>query len=376
MGKVLRNANLKKISSGELDEAMKVVSYWRFSHEEPLKVAMVLLQKSVKPIDSTAVFAKRRKRIQSIVKKLQRFKDMSLKNMNDIGGCRVILSNEKNLRKAVESLRTHENYFGLNAKTTYKDYIETPKADGYRGYHLIGKFSAPGEKSRLIEIQLRTVIQHSWATSLEIVDIFTNQTLKLNSGKPDWARYFTDVSKLFAVIEKIKSKKKFDPETLQMKYGKALERDVELEVLHRSVRALGKKLHITERFHAFAASMKIIDDQSWVDSAVPSSYVLLDINIKDGNLSGHIYSREESADAEKAYTDKELSSRNDNNIIIALVSTTAIGGIKEAFPNYFADATEFLSHISLIESISFDKPKPLFLSQIIRYIGDAKFGRH
>ena len=103
---------------------------------------------------------------------------------------------------------------------------------------------------------------------------------------------------------------------------------------------------------------------------------MLDINIKEGNLSGHIYSLEKSADAEKAYTDKELSSRNDNNIIIALVSTTAIGGIKEAFPNYFADATEFLSHISLIESICFDKPQPLFLSQIIRYIGDAKFGRH
>ena len=45
-----------------------------------------------------AFFAKRLKRSNSIIAKLERFDDMRLKTMQDIGGCRAILVNEKKLR--------------------------------------------------------------------------------------------------------------------------------------------------------------------------------------------------------------------------------------------------------------------------------------
>ena len=99
-GEVLRKSNIHT-NDAEFDEAMRAVSYWRLSHENPLIEAMSLVQKAVKPIDTLAVFAKRPKRSQSIINKLQRFDKMSLRTMNDIGGCRVILSNEKKLWKAV-----------------------------------------------------------------------------------------------------------------------------------------------------------------------------------------------------------------------------------------------------------------------------------
>ena len=48
-----------------------------------------------------------------------------------------------------------------------------------------------------IEIQLRTELQHAWATSLEIIDTLENIKLKTsNEGHEEWRRFsiFVDVS--------------------------------------------------------------------------------------------------------------------------------------------------------------------------------------
>ncbi|MBU6438396.1 MAG: hypothetical protein KGQ77_12790, partial [Betaproteobacteria bacterium] len=57
-----------------------------------------------------------------------------------------------------------------------------------------------------IEVQLRTRLQHAWATAVEIVDAFTGQALKsglkLNSGDPKWRRFFALMSSVIAIREK------------------------------------------------------------------------------------------------------------------------------------------------------------------------------
>ncbi|MES2088944.1 MAG: (p)ppGpp synthetase, partial [Pseudomonadota bacterium] len=58
-----------------------------------------------------------------------------------------------------------------------------------------------------------------------------------------------------------------------------------------------------------------------------------------------------SAEAETDYTKAEQQHAKSDEIVVALVSATALGGIKEAYPNYFADSTEFLKHLLLIQSI-------------------------
>jgi hypothetical protein len=55
--------------------------------------------------------------------------------------------------------------------------------------------------------------------------------------------------------------------------------------------------------------------------------------------------------AEMLYIKAEKLASGKNYIVVALVSTTAVGGIKEAYPNYFADSTEFLHHLVLITSV-------------------------
>lgn len=167
----------------EFNKVMEVLSYWRLCHEAPLSYAWDVLRDKVGKHDQDALFGKRLKRYVSIYYKLKRFEKMTLRNMQDIGGCRAIISSERKLRRSVRDLKLMPNFQTLEGSYRSKDYIKKPKADGYRGYHLVGRFSNGIEKPRNVEIQLRTKIQHYWATALEIVDLFTGQALKSNQGQ-------------------------------------------------------------------------------------------------------------------------------------------------------------------------------------------------
>ncbi len=367
-GNILRESN-STTSVEEFEEAMKVLSYWRYSHEAPLMEAMNLVQQSIKPIDPRAMFAKRPKRIRSIINKLQRFEEMSLRTMNDIGGCRVILTNEKKLRKAIRTVKRHSKHFGLAHQVKFKDYIKNPKTDGYRGYHLIGKFGGDQNGVRSIEIQSRTAVQHSWATAVEIVDIFTNQALKSNSGDKDWAIYFQHTSKLLVVIETLNSSGNHPPDVLQKLYHDTISQDATLTEAHKGFHLLEKKLDVHRRFEAFAGSLKAMENISELEGYDGIGYVLLTIDTHNQQISAKVFDITNSKEAENNYIESELESRDDQGIIVALVSAVALGGIKEAYPNYFADATVFRHGLDLILSV---KVQGIFISSTFNILSKAK----
>jgi ppGpp synthetase/RelA/SpoT-type nucleotidyltranferase len=61
------------------------------------------------------------------------------------------------------------------------NYLVNAKEDGYRGYHLY--VESPIDRDKLIEIQLRTVTAHKWASLVEIIDILYNLKLKVKKVK-------------------------------------------------------------------------------------------------------------------------------------------------------------------------------------------------
>jgi hypothetical protein len=115
-GEVLIKENIAETDYAAYEQAMDALSFWRACHEAPLTQAAKLLAEAAKKHDEKAVIAKRLKRTPSIVNKLRRFKGMTLRSMQDIGGCRAILANEKRVRKLVRELKRKKDF-------RIKDYI-------------------------------------------------------------------------------------------------------------------------------------------------------------------------------------------------------------------------------------------------------------
>ena len=52
-----------------------------------------------------------------------------------------------------------------------------------------------------IELQIRSLLQHIWATAVETVGTFTSQTLKASQGEKDWLRFFSLIEQLPSSIK-------------------------------------------------------------------------------------------------------------------------------------------------------------------------------
>lgn len=343
------------ISASEFEAAMDVLSYWRFSHEYALEEALKILQKTTLKFDKSAIFAKRLKRHPSIVNKLKRFKKMKLKNMQDIGGCRAIVSSSKKVTQVVRELKKRPEFKTPLGKIRAKDYIENPKDDGYRGYHLIGQFDDGNNDKKSIEIQLRTRLQHDWATALEIVDLFTGQALKSNQGDEDWKSFFKAISEQFALIEKIHLFDLKQPNK-RAEYVEKMRSSLHTVNSCVSVQKLSEKLKVVRRFEAFAQSLHIINNR--LEEEAFDGYVLVEVDTTNHTVRSILFDSRNNKEAEETYIQAEKNAAGKAGIVVALVSASAVGGIKEAYPNYFADSTEFLRHLLFINSVGVAEKNP------------------
>ena len=105
---------------------------------------------------------------ESIVKKLRRHGyESTIENMvkyvNDIAGIRFVSAFSSDIYQIAEMIR-HQNDIHVVA---VKDYIQTPKASGYKSYHMlvtVPVFLSDRTKDVKVEIQIRTVAMDFWAS--------------------------------------------------------------------------------------------------------------------------------------------------------------------------------------------------------------------
>jgi len=100
----------KKLRNEELGDEYRakyidILAYWRAQHHIPLNIAVADLIQVSEGIDKHSITAAREKRATSIVEKLKRERSMSLALMQDIGGCRVIVTRQKDADKINKALR-------------------------------------------------------------------------------------------------------------------------------------------------------------------------------------------------------------------------------------------------------------------------------
>lgn len=191
---------LAKVESEDFVNAIPVFHNWRSSHAFPMHIMLDLLRKTAVRIDKNAIAVQRLKRVASIYHKLVREKSMSLSRMEDIAGCRVVVSNVKNVERVRNTLKNSRTKNILHRE---RDYIAEPKESGYRGIHLVYRYNGSKKefKGMSVELQIRSKVQHSWATAVEVVGTFTKQALKASSGDNNWLNLFKYASVEFSILE-------------------------------------------------------------------------------------------------------------------------------------------------------------------------------
>ena len=337
----------------KFNSTMGILTYWRDSHLVPLERSNQLLNRHIHHIDKNAFIAKRIKRFDSIKRKLKRFDKMELKNMQDIGGIRVVVSSQKQVDSILKILTNEMCFYNKNNELIKIDnYIKNPKFDGYRSVHIVGIFKNSEGEDRKIEFQLRTKLQHSWATTLEIIDIFTQQNLKSDSGFQNYKNFFKYVSDLFQLIESFKSFQKNNIEELRKDLLNHLEKN---DVLFQEAYGIMSFLRqgtsnttIKDQLQLYCLSLKELNQK--LSKSDKNSFILIRLNIAARKLEHENFSKKESKEALERYSLYEQTLSQNPNIIVALLSTDAIGGLQEAYPNYFADSEMFLKYINIIEA--------------------------
>ncbi len=320
-GEVLIKDQTASVTPEQQLEALKVLSYWRACHLVPLEAAVREVEEVSQQKHRSAFIAKRLKRAPSIIAKLRRNKSMDLQNMQDVGGCRVILSSIRQVNQLRRALTARRDYHRI------KDYIKRPKEDGYRGIHVIGKFPDKSGSMYQIEIQLRTQIQHAWATALEIVDLFTKQHLKAGEGNLDWARFFRLVGEAMSHLDGVPA-------------NEERHRDVCVDVVR-----LTRDLDVLRRFEGFSRSLAVLEDEGVKGI---EGYYLLEVDTHRTTVQYHFYDIEGHDAGVEHYLELEKTSLKSPEKVVAFVSTDALGGLKEAYPNYFADSAKFVWHLETI----------------------------
>lgn len=104
----------------------------------------------------------------SIAAKLQRLGieptvEAISEHLNDVAGIRVICSFIDDIYRVAEMLAKQDDITVVQVK----DYIQKPKLNGYRSYHMIVEvpvFFSDSKKITRVEIQLRTVAMDFWAS--------------------------------------------------------------------------------------------------------------------------------------------------------------------------------------------------------------------
>ncbi len=179
-------------------EAFRIAHNWRMAHAYPMMRERVLLSRACSGAGDTAG---RIKRMDSIRKKLRR-SSITLDSIQDLAGIRAILPDMDAVASVVAK---YQAGYGQSTIRRVDDYITSPKSGGYRSIHLIRSFAGGGHgenyRGQRVEIQIRTRLQHVWATAVEAVGAVRGEDLKAGEGSRDWLRLMELMSANFATLE-------------------------------------------------------------------------------------------------------------------------------------------------------------------------------
>ncbi|MCZ8041675.1 MAG: RelA/SpoT domain-containing protein [Beijerinckiaceae bacterium] len=309
----------------EIRHAFAVANSWRDSHAAPMRRIHAELIAKIRKLglgQTSGISAARLKRMTSIRKKLRTI-SIGLESIQDLGGCRAILPRVEDVQRLVEA-------YGESCRHTIfdpNDYIAEPKPGGYRSHHLKLKFVGEGKvehyTGRRIEVQIRTRLQHTWATAVEAVGLIRGEDLKGGTGDTDWLRLFELMSSEFAEFEGCVPVP-----------GAPVGRDRRREI-HHLERTLGAAATLDSLSQAFKAAERHVFDRD-------TKYFLIKYDLETKEVTVRAYN--EPIEGIKSYESEEIKSlieRKKPSFDTVLVEIDKVKNLQDAYPNYFGDVHLF-----------------------------------
>lgn len=296
-------------------EDLDAIEAWRAAHRGVLNTFQAILRTRTKATNITV--AQRHKRKNTIFNKLKRLPGMKLARMDDVAGCRLIFNTIDELNSFREKFhKARFKHKRRNDEQKY-NYIINPKATGYRGIHDVYEYdvnSIAGQNlaGLYIEIQYRTLVQHAWATAVEVIGFITESQPKFQQGDRRYEYAMALASEMLArAHEGIKGPFPDLPDRELLE--KFLEVDKELLLL-QTLRGLNQ------------AKGEISDKRNTIL-----------IFSESGELE--VKSYRDAPDALRALFELEKQMPNKD---IVLVRADSSEEVRLAFRNYFSDAREFI----------------------------------
>jgi ppGpp synthetase/RelA/SpoT-type nucleotidyltranferase len=305
---------------------LDVISNWRLSHAYPLNTFQMALRSRTYKVDPAGIVAQRIKRPESIENKLRRMSELKLSEMQDIGGCRAIVASVEEVYALVDR---YQQKYATHPLDYQKDYIKKPKSDGYRGYHLIYCYSNPKHpeyEGLRLEIQIRSGLQHCWATAVETVDTFLREGLKSHRGSPEWRRFFALMGSILAKREG----------TRRVPRTPTDQREIVDEL-----RGYVEKLHVFAQLESFQQTLSVIPGAK--QSRIKWVVLELDSGIGASSLKLYGYRASDFGDATERL--EALERHKAKGVDAVLISVADAANIRNAYPNYWLDTSEFLNAV-------------------------------
>jgi putative GTP pyrophosphokinase len=314
--------------------AIRLANKWRACHAYPINTFQATLRSKLRNYSCDSIVAQRLKRMPTIIDKLRRYPHMQLTTMQDIGGVRAVLESMKDVKRLVQEYKEHSRF--RHELVDEKNYILLPRSeDGYRSHHLVYKYrniKNPAYDGLRVELQIRTNLQHIWATAVETMGTFLGQALKSRQGDQEWLDFFAVTSSAFAHQEESPLVPRFD--------------HLSLEDTYRTVAKVEASLGAIDRMSAFSAAVHLISSDDISSQAYTYHLIILD-SLK-GVVTVKAFGRDSYEKAVQEYTEAETRAAKGEKIEPVLVSAGRIETLRRAYPSFFLDIGAFMLHVTTI----------------------------
>ena len=227
------------------------------------------------------------------------------------------------------------------------NYVHVETADLYRpnarfttetqGYQVLTPFGKLGYSHKYrsgspphqvwnghrIEIQLRSALQHIWATAVETVDTFTGQALKfIGTGERGWDRFFALTSSAFALEEG----RPLVPGT-----------PTTMDEIRQELRLLAESLAV----HHTLVGLSVAVREGTTGHEKGAEYFLVFLDPVQRELEIEGFREADLWKAQRAYLARETEITGKPGFPACLVSADSVKALKRAYPNYYLDTNAF-----------------------------------